>query len=337
MNRNPVIILLFLLLIQFQVSCKQAAAQETTFKAMFYNVENLFDYFDDSTKNDNEFLPQSDKYWTKQRFQTKLSRIAKVIVALGEMQPPDIVGMCEVENSYCLFQMCNNSILSPLDYKYIHYESPDKRGIDVALLYRPELFEPISSHPIRIHNTSEGSLYTRDILYVKAFSESLKDTIHVFVNHWPSRRGGKAQSENKRTTAASRLRTVVDSILTITPSSNILIMGDFNDEPHNKSIVDVLNVDINATDFTSQLFWIKDRFNPGTHKYQGHWAMLDNFFVSRHLKELDPKTQIAQFEFLLKDDPRYVGSKPFRTYQAVRYMDGYSDHLPILLTIEFKR
>ncbi len=173
-----------------------------SYKIMFYNVENLFDTYDDSLINDEEFLPEGDRFWNNHKYYSKLNNIYKVIVAVGGWQPPAIIGLCEIENRTVLNDLVNNTPLVKFEYQIIHKESPDRRGIDVGLLYRKELFQPISYEAIPINFPNNPESKTRDILYVKGIAEK-SDTLNIFINHWPSRWGGQLESEDRRLFVAS--------------------------------------------------------------------------------------------------------------------------------------
>ncbi len=232
------------------------------------------------------------------------------------------------------------SPLKSFNYKFIHYDSPDTRGVDVALLYHPYQFFPLDHEAIRI-NFPEKNRTTRDILYVKGTTLS-DDTLHIFLNHFPSRYGGELESEDRRVFVASVLRTKVDSIFSIHSNPNILIMGDFNDYPDNKSIVEVLRAyPLPGTLSNNELYNLTYGFHikgKGTHKHTGEWGMLDQVIVSGNMVNpsngfytLQNDVYIFDADFLLETDEKYLGKKPFRTYSGMKYQGGYSDHLPIYI------
>jgi predicted extracellular nuclease len=205
------------------------------YRIMFYNCENLYDTYDDSLKADEEFLPDGMKYWTWTRYQKKLANISKVITGIGGWDPPEIIGLCEIENRYVLDGLTKESAIQKHNYQIIQKESPDSRGIDVAFLYLKDKFTPISYKAIPVIFPDAPERKTRDILYVCGYTNK-KDTLHIFVNHWPSRWGGELESEDKRIVAALTLRSYVDSIFDTNSKANILIMGDLNDFPENISV-----------------------------------------------------------------------------------------------------
>jgi predicted extracellular nuclease len=315
---------------------------------MFYNVENLFDTFNDSLINDEEFLPQGNRFWNKYKYYSKLNNIYKVIIAVGEWNPPAIIGLCEIENKKVISDLVNNTPLVKFEYKIIHQESPDRRGIDVALLYRDELFSPIYHEAIPINFPGKPESKTRDILYVKGIVKNT-DTLDIFINHWPSRWGGQLESEERRVFVASVLKAKVDSIFKSNPKSNIVITGDFNDYPENKSINNILNASQDFDQITENILLnlssiIPNSKNIGTNKYQGEWGVLDQFIVSGNLLNKGNKMytsindiHIFNPDFLLEPDEAYFGYKPKRTYVGYKYNGGFSDHLPIYLILNFNK
>jgi predicted extracellular nuclease len=321
------------------------ALKDRYMRVVFYNVENLFDTQKDSLTLDEEFLPGGLRYWTYNRYQQKLQNISRVITSIGGWNPPEIIGLCEIENHRVLYDLCYKSSLSKLKYKIIHQESPDLRGIDVALLYQPKSFFPISYKAIPVKFPHSPEATTRDILYVCGKAKN-KDTIHIFVNHWPSRLGGQLVSEPNRIAAASILRCAVDSIFAIRPQAKIIILGDLNDYPDNKSLTEVL---LAKRDFgqlaSNELYnlsaFLEKSSRIGSHKFDGDWGVLDQIIVSGALLNASngltaKKEHVFIFDpdFLLEDDENFTGKKPFRTYIGYRYHGGYSDHLPVFLDLD---
>lgn len=333
------LILLTFLIFVFGVSKAKVSEGKNPYRIMFYNVENYFDTKDDPEKNDNDFLPESKKHWTYNKMEEKRNSIAKVITAVGEGMPVAIVGMCEVENDYVLTSLVRYSPLKNYGYKFIHFDSADKRGIDTALLYHPEQFTPISSRPLR-KEFPDGKL-TRDVLYVSG-KTSFGDTLHVFVCHAPSRIGGKNKSEHYRVAVMSMVRGHVDSIMSVQPTANIIIMGDFNDSPVDKSISVALGAKPLVPPYSNaSLYNMFHQFmkNPffGTHKYQSEWSILDQIIVSGNLLnsgKLRPENAyIFKASFLFEADKKNLNVRPKRTYNGLRYNGGYSDHLPIVVEL----
>lgn len=328
--------------------CATVLAQTDTLRIVSYNVENLFDCKHDTLKNDYEFLPQEDRHWTPDKYKNKLANIARVISTIGQWKAPVLVGLIEIENKNTLFDLTKHSPLSNLKYKFIHSESPDRRGIDVALLYQPKQFKPIKTSFYRIKSPENPKSKTRDILYAAGILPN-GDTIHVFVNHFPSRLGGEKASENKRIYVASVLKSKVDSIVNTTSRPNIIIMGDFNDYPSNKSIKQTLGAQKpDSTPQTNRLYNLYYQFEEketiGSHKYRGNWGMLDQIIVSGNLllpnntlSTNEKMSYICQASFLLEDDSKDLGKKPFRTYLGTKYLGGYSDHLPVYIDVVMKK
>ncbi len=320
-------------------------AQETNSeRIVFYNVENLFDTENDSIKNDEEFLPDGPKNWNNYRFYDKLNNIYRVILSIGEWDPPAIVGLCEIENRFVLNQLVYQTPLKRFDYKIIHFESPDRRGIDVALIYRYHKFEPLSSETIQIDFPFNSYSKTRDILYVKGVFFEI-DTVHLFINHWPSRWGGYLKTKPKREYVASQLKSKVDSLFSTDKNPNIIIMGDFNDEPWDESIKNVLDAKMDTTGNGKKYLinlmakYEKDWLT-GTSKYKEDWNIIDQFIISGNLisghniiQISNEGAQIHNVDFLLEEDKTHGGEKPFRTFVGYKYNGGYSDHLPIYIDI----
>lgn len=281
---------------------------------MSYNVENLFHPAHDTLKQDYEYTPDGIKYWNNYRYYNKLHQIAKVIANINDNRYLTIIGLQEIENEQCLIDLCRRMPHYP--YKYLHYESRDERGIDVAMLYDSVKVKIIHSEPLIIQLDSMD--YTRDILYACAQVE--KDTLHILVCHLPSQLGGAKESEWKREKAKAIIQHQVNAIIANNKKAKIIVMGDFNSAPKE----DITHL------YNQMLHW--NKIGRGTHKYKGQWTCLDQFYVSESL--LDVKTRIYNAPFLLERDKRYLDYQPKRTYKGYRYnRDGYSDHLPILLYI----
>jgi predicted extracellular nuclease len=319
--------------------------QDTSnFKIMCYNVENYFDCVDDSLTNDSEYLPGGIRGWNHTKYRQKQTNIAKVIAAVGGWEPPALVGLCEVKSRKCLVDLTRYSGLKSFNYKFLHFESPDARGIDVALLYQPQVFKPLQAQPIRIDFPNAPKRKTRDVLYASGIVPS-GDTLHVFVCHFPSRLGGELESENSRMYVASKVRAKVDSLFSLNMKANIVIMGDFNDYPTNRSIFEVLEAKkIGENTKTSALYNLVYHLHSqgiGSHKHQGEWGALDHIIVSGQLVDSTARLTIpsrtAHFfdaPFLLEDDSKYLGKMPYRTYAGMKYQGGYSDHLPVYVDLK---
>ncbi len=312
------------------------ATAEKSFRVMFYNVENLFDCVHDTLKNDYEFLPESGRAWTPYRYYDKLTKIAQTIIASGSDRVPALVGLCEVENAHCLDDLTRHSPLREADYRYVMTDSPDQRGVDVALLYQRSRFKLLHTESVRVPGERLHRPPTRDILHVVG-QLLMGDTLDVFVCHLPSRSGGEEQSEAYRLLAADMLRAQADSLWMTRGEAHIIIMGDFNDYPVSRSIRQVLGAwRPHGAIETRRLYNLMDGRLDGTYRYRGVWGVLDQIIVSGSL--LQPQgsvrtsygqAQILAHPFLLEEDQRYGGLTPNRTYSGFRYHGGYSDHLPI--------
>mgnify|MGYP000520336849 CR=1 FL=1 len=315
----------------------------SSIRVMFYNLENLFDIYDDTLKNDESFLPEGDHHWSSYKYYEKSNNLGKTILSVGGWEGVEIIGLCEVENRKVLDDLVKKTLLKPNNYQILHKESPDKRGIDVALLYRGD---KITIDTVQYINVFLGKDQrpTRDILYT-TIRTSNNARLHIFVNHWPSRYGGQMKSDPKRKMAARVVRGYVDSIMQAEPQANVLLMGDFNDEPDNESIHDVLNATADSTfKDTTTLYNLMSpiRGNHGTHKYQGAWGVLDQFMVTKSLFQGASDLQIMEGPFifrppfLMTKETKYPGWTPYRTFLGFKYMGGYSDHLPIYVDVLLK-
>ena len=310
-------------------------------RLMFYNVENLFDIVDDSLTQDESFTPEGDHHWNRFKYEEKLDHISKTVVAVGGWENVEVVGLCEVENRDVLEDLVHKTVLEPAKYEIIHRNSPDNRGIDVAMLYRPDKMKLDTAQFINVF-LGEDQRPTREVLCA-TFTTPNEAKIHVFVNHWPSRYGGQLESDPKRKAAAASVRVVVDSLLQENPLANIVLMGDFNDYPDNESVHDVLRARSDSTFTTpNHLYNLMSTIsnNRGTHKYQGTWGSLDQIIISRAVFKGTNKVQkldtplIFAAPFLLEEETKYPGEKPFRTYGALKYLGGYSDHLPVFIDLQ---
>ena len=298
-----------------------------TLSVMFWNVENFFDWRNDSTTDsDLEFSPAGERHWTWKRFQAKANAFAKALFWVeGETgRLPGIVGLEEVENAFVLRQVLQKTALRKTDYKYVHYDSPDRRGIDVALLYRSSVLELLDSKPCHL-SAADTVMATRDILLgVFRRKPSGSSAFAVLVNHHPSKYGGAAESEPRRRIAVERLRFLADSLSAI-GIDRIIAGGDFNDTPDNP-VFRLLEPAL--TPLHMDLY----RRGQGTIKYDGKWDLIDHIYVSPGWR--DPSMRILRIPFLLTRDNVHAGEKPLRTYTGPRHTAGVSDHLPILLIVQ---
>lgn len=323
---------------------KQAKSSKSElFRVMFYNVENLYDTVDDPNIDDQEFLPTSESNWTNERLDAKLKNLAQVIQAVGaQKQLPDVIGMAEIENRNVLDFLLTKTDLSKLGYSIAHFDSPDKRGIDVALLYRSSRFKPLKITKYPVIFPGDMDKPTRDILYVKGELPN-KTTLSILVNHWPSRSGGQKETEPKRILAAQTAKRVCDSIAFNERNANILLMGDLNDYPSDKSLTETLSAQNDTSNTSSALYnlmgWQKGE-NVGSHPYKGEWGFLDQIIVSssvikgeKGLKTYFNQAQAFRPDFLIEKNEKYNNWQTKRTYGGKNYLGGYSDHLPVFVNL----
>jgi exonuclease III len=311
------------------------------FTIAFYNVENLFDTINNQGNRDGEFTPENKLNWNTEKYQHKLNGIAKVLAAIGQEDLPAIVGLAEIENSGVLQDLIDKTSLSEGKYQFVHYESPDERGIDVALLYRKDYFKPLYSKAYELKFPFDVNDRTRDMLYIKGVT-ALKDTLHVMVDHWPSRSGGQEESDPKRRFAASFVRSVVDSIFDTNKQANIIIMGDLNDNPTDYSVAEILNAEKpgNISKHNTLYNLALPNFERGEGTlYWRSWDLFDQIIVSGNILDDNNNLKLDQKEIqILKEDwllfTKDNGVKvPSRTAGRDAYYGGYSDHLPVYVTL----
>jgi hypothetical protein len=313
------------------------AGKEYSF--MFYNTENFFDSANDSLGNDEEFTSGADRHWNENRMHAKAERIGKVILAAGKWNPPVFVGLCEIENLNVLELLTNLAPLNNYRYKIIHKDSPDERGIDVAFIYRPELFHPIHYQAIPVTDPSDKKFRTRDILMVTGVLNQC-DTLHIFINHWPSRYGGIMETQKYRDLAAEILKDNIRKLKDASKNPKIICVGDFNDSPRDESLEKKLGaIESNNPDVSGELInlsfsWLSKSVK--TIKSQYTWEVFDQWIVSDYFLEKSTcykfsAAEIFDADFLLMPDSKFGGVKPRRTYSGFKYEGGFSDHLPIML------
>ena len=293
---------------------------------VFWNLENFFDYVDGGEgESDREWSSTGSRRWTKTRFYTKCDAIAKTMFWIGEKyaRMPDVIGVAEVENSGVLYKLLSSSLLRKYDYKVVHYDSHDRRGIDVALLYRSSLYRKVSSS-VTVPEYDAQKLSTRDILQVCLESVD-GERINVLVNHHPSKYGGSQASESRRDAAMTAMRNLCDSLAVADSGIPVIAMGDFNDTPDGEQFRMLDGVLVNKAD---SLF----RTGQGTIRFEGKWDLIDMFMVSGSISEKSAM-EILQVPFLMTYEKKYPGLKPLRTYSGPRYIGGVSDHCPIVLTV----
>ena len=307
---------------------------------VFYNVENLFDTKDDPHKDDIDFTPNGEYLWDEERYQTKLEKISEAINFIDET--PILIGLAEIENYKVLEALIQTKGMTDVNYDFVHFESPDKRGIDCALLYDEDAFKIISTEKISITLSYNKNFATRDILHVFGELDGGVKT-HVFVNHWSSRREGTSETEHKRLKAAEILRENVDRIIEDDPNANIIIIGDFNDYPTNKSLHKVLRAKeagYENNDDLINLLYDEQMNGEGTSVYQREWDVLDQVIISQSIYDNKSGLGIKNNDAEILDEDKLIytyndgGSKPSSTYGGRKYYGGYSDHLPVYIILK---
>lgn len=333
---------LFVLLLPF-LCASQRSDQYKVRTIAFYNVENLFDIENDSLTFDDDRTPEGKDNWTQERYEKKVANIARVISEIGinvTQTSPDIIGLCEVENKQVVTDLINHPILQNKNYGIIHFDSPDERGIDVALLYKKAVFLPSTfvSRRLLLSDKDEERNYTRDQLVVGGLLDD--ENIHIIVNHWPSRSGGEARSKPYRLAAAKLNKRSIDSIVRLDASAKIISMGDLNDDPTSDSLKKILKIE-----GKSHYLEEGSLFNPmerlykkglGSLAYRDKWSLFDQIFFTSNLLRTDDtkyrfwKAGIFNPPYLVSESGPYKGY-PFRTYAGGAYTGGFSDHFPVYI------
>ncbi len=306
------------------------------FSVMFYNVENLFDTSDDTTKNDDEFLPHGSRRWTGARYRKKIAGVSRVIAAAGEWELPAVIGVCEVENEKVLKDLAYSTLLSAGNYGIVHRESPDPRGIDLALLYRRQFFRIEAVRSWVPERSKDSPWESRNLLYVKMTMDD--DTLHVILCHFPSRRGGVLAAERLREEMAALVRMKTDSVVSASPGASVIVMGDFNARPDDNIMTEMAGdgMLVNAAEGLSAS-------GEGSYRYQGTWELIDQILVTTAMTDgsgsftADARSfRCLSVPFMLTADRDYPGMKPFATYGGFRWAGGYSDHLPVMITVRLR-
>ncbi|MDT0620602.1 endonuclease [Croceitalea vernalis] len=308
------------------------------FTLAFYNLENYFDTTNDEHVLDDDFTPKGFKKWNDKKFYRKSHKLAKAIAHIGQGEsnlPPVLLGIAEVENDGVIKKLLDTDELEDINYDYVHFDSPDERGIDTALIYHRDYFNVLEAEtiPLIINSQNGNRDFTRDILYVKG--ELNGEEIHVFVNHWPSRRDGADQTAYKRIEAAKTILKKISSIQNEQNHLNLIVMGDFNDDPSSESI---------KTLMASGLFInpMEKLLSPhsGSANYKGEWSLFDQVILSHSFLNFEQgthsfkKAKIFAPDFLKEWKGKYKGN-PFRTYAGKKYIGGYSDHFPVYIVLKW--
>lgn len=308
-----------------------------TYTIAFYNTENLFDYIDDPLTNDIGFLETSSKKWNKKKYERKIYQTGKAISKIGFdtlHKPPTLIGLAEVENARVLKDLIESAYLKEFNYGFVHYDSPDERGIDVALLYDKESFNLENSETITLNVESELGIrdYTRDILKVSGYLNNEK--IHVLVNHWPSRHVGSDTTGHKRMFAAQKVIRLIDDIRQEDTNAKIIIMGDYNDNPKNDSIQFLKNQRLLYNPMEQLM-----SYKRGSANHNFKWILFDQILMTPNFINPEEdglkyvKADIFDDEFLAQAYGKYKG-QPYRTYVGKRYMGGFSDHFPVYIQLK---
>lgn len=348
MKQNTFLWFLLLLLVLPAKVSAQEKKQYQLGMVGFYNLENLFDTIDDPNTNDEQFLPNGSYAWSGMKYKNKLHNLATVIATMGQevggvrLQCPDILGVSEIENRLVLEDLVAQPELQPYNFGIVHYDGPDRRGVDVGLLYKKDKYRVLGSRSVRLYDSLQPDFLTRDQLVVSGIY--MGDTLHFIVNHWPSRLGGEKRSSPKREMAARLTRRIVDSILAVSPQAKIIVTGDLNDDPINKSVVEVMRAP-KEDDYTKlepgQMFnasYGLFKRGVGTLCYRGQWNLFDQMLLSQGLVGKDRSTlkfygfRIFNDPMLLQKSGRYAGY-PLRTHAGGVYLNGYSDHFPVYLIL----
>ena len=332
-----------LILFCLSAGAQASPADTTRLTVMFYNTDNLYDTENDPGVDDEEFLPSSGKLWDETRYMKKVEDVGKVLCSLPDVQLPDIVGVCEVENRKVLDDLTRVTCMAKGGYSFIHRDSPDKRGLDVALLYRTSRFTPLKKVFIPSGLPSD-TIPACDILYVSGSADD-GTILHLFVNHWASRENNVRGTERRRLYAAVKLRKTVDSILNTEPLAQIIIMGDFNDEPTNMSLHSILNASNKRRNASGRDLYnlMYDRHNmnrEGTYNHKGNWLMTDQIIVSQALLTGEEPWitgyddgRILRHDWLLTDNPKVGMPVPNLTFSGNKYFGGPGDHLPVYVVL----
>ena len=338
--RLSLIFIFFLALIT--ASCTRDKAENQKHCIAFYNLENLFDTINQEGVTDEEFIPEGKKRWTFDHYIEKLDNMASVIamIGVGDSTPDGavLIGVCELENASVMADLAKTDILKDRNYKFVHYDSPYYRGMDVGLFYQAEYFTVLSSSSHELNIPEIENFNTRAQLLVSGIL--LDDTIHVIVNHWPSRRGGEEDSRHLRVAAAKLSRSIADSLFNINSNAKVIIMGDLNDDPTNKSVKEILDSEKDQEGMNKHQF-----YNPfeaihtmeyGSLCYRGSWNLFDQILVSKALTGESKSSytisgaHVFDEDFLIQQEGKYKGY-PWRTYSYDDYIGGYSDHLPVYI------
>lgn len=342
----------FILLAVLFLTAFTLSARDGKYVVTFYNVENFFDIYDDPNVNDEEFTPEGPKEWTQVKYDKKMANISQVLfgIAAANKDYPAIIGLSEIENRRVIEDLVSTEKLAPARYQIVHYDSPEARGVDVALLYRPDVFTLEWSKAFQPVIPEIPDFKTRDILAVCGTIEG--ERICFFVNHWSSRWGGAQASEYLRVGCAQTLRRFADSLQTADPDIKIVIMGDMNDDPYNRSLSEVLGAKREISDVERggyfNPFWNVLKAGYGTLGYQDSWNLFDNIVVNSNLldggsgqlkiekcEDTGFYGRIFKRSYMIQQKGKYK-NYPLRSFSGNTFLGGYSDHLPVYIVISDK-
>ena len=312
---------LILLMLLSAVGLNIMAQESGQMLVMFWNLENFFDWTDQGTgESDAEFSSAGKRHWTRKRFYSKCDAIAKTIFHIGDLygKLPDVMGFAEIENRGVLEKLCSSTLLRKCGYRIVHFDSSDRRGIDVAFLYRTTCSSLLSTY-LKTPETDGNKLQTRDMLHISLKDLQTDEIYDYIVCHHPSKFGGEESSRPKRLAAMTALKEMCDSLA----NRNLIVMGDFNDVP-SAAQFDMLDSSlVNKSDSLHAA-------GRGTIRYEGKWELIDMFLVSPHISD-NTEMEIVKVPFLMTRDTKHPGEKPLRTYSGPRHLGGVSDHLPVVL------
>lgn len=309
-----------------------------SYAVAFYNLENLFDTVDDPHTLDDDFTPKGFKRWKNSRYRSKIKKLGKAISRIGEdknVHPPSLIGIAEVENNKVIEKLLQTKYLKDYPLDYVHFDSPDERGIDTGLIFNTDHFEVLEAEtlPLLIENEEGERDFTRDILFVRG--KLNKEEIQLFVNHWPSRRDGAEETKHKRIKAAQTILNKIESLNKAPEDLNVMVMGDFNDDPNSESIQVLMESGYFINPFKKLL-----SLDTGSANYKGKWSLFDQVILSHSFLNHEPETHsfkeavIFSPKFLREWKGKYKGN-PFRTFVGKKYIGGYSDHFPVYVRLHF--
>ena len=331
------------------VGAMLVAFAQKPYKVVFYNLENLFDTINDPNKNDEEYLPEGARKWTTYRYNQKLENMSRVLfdIAAEDRNFPTVIGVSEIENRLVLEDLLATQKLAKTNYRIVHYDSPDRRGVDCAFFYRPDQFKLEGSEAHKISFPGQPNFLTRDL--VAMWGKIDGEPFYFIVSHWPSRLGGKERSQHSRDFVAAKCKHICDSVRTVNPDTKVVIMGDFNDDATDASVVEVLGAKGNMKKLEKN-----DMFNPffsmlkagyGTLAYRDSWNLFDNIVVSENLATGSTgalkvqKKEGAKFygniftrPYMIQQEGQYK-NYPLRSFVGSNFQNGYSDHFPVYIYI----